>query len=318
MRGVRLALVLLTANLNVATAQPISADLQVQRGPGAEECADEPELRAAVENILQRRWSNREAPELGIQVRFEHPASAFVAHVSARGSKAGERSLRDVSATCGDVSRGAAIAIALVLDSEHRPDAVPAPPKPSPAAQPARAGESNPAPIAMPASTWSAQVELAGGAASGLGGTSTAVGFFRAGARSNHWLLDIGGGSNWPVHRAFDGGAVRTQLLLATLRGCYTHGATLALGPCVQFGAGRLQGRGEGYGEERVSNLPWYGLGVGLRAQLWLSARWFVTAEATGWLPSERQRFAVQNSGIAWESKALAGDLGLGLGLRAF
>jgi len=317
-RGVRLALVLLVSDVGVATAQPISADLQVERAPGAEECAGEPELRAAVENILQRRWSNREASELGILVRFEHATGAFVARISARGPKAGERLLRDVSATCGDVSRGAAVAIALILDSEPSSDTVPPDPAPAAATLPAPAETTRARPPSKTGLAWSPHVELAIGAAYGLGGASAAVGFLRAGVRAAPWFFDLGIAGNWPAHHDFDGGTVRTQLSLATLRGCYASGASWALGPCVQLSAGRLQGRGEGYGEERVSHLPWYALGIGLRGQLLLSRRWFAAAEVTWWLPSQRQRFAVQNSGIAWESKSLAADLSLGLGLRAF
>jgi hypothetical protein len=57
---------------------------------------------------------------------------------------------------------------------------------------------------------------------------------------------------------------------------------------------------------------------LGLAAQTPLGSRLFAAFGATLWVPTRRQTFSVQNSGIAWESKPLAGVVSAGLGARLF
>jgi hypothetical protein len=64
--------------------------------------------------------------------------------------------------------------------------------------------------------------------------------------------------------------------------------------------------------------LPWTAGGLGLAAETHVSRGLFWSFGATLWVPTRRQTFSVQNAGIAWESKPLAGTLSAGLGAELF
>jgi len=309
-----------------ARARDLPAHLTVKADTGAELCPKQEELAHRVEAILHRQLGkDATTAELAIEVRFERSSDgSFVARVAARGSKPGQRLLRDTDPTCGALGEAVSVAIALLLDSatneasaagsnaQPEPPAAPTTPPATPAdklAEPTRSSQ---------ARRWAAHTTLEAGGAYGLGGSGSLLGFGRLGARHGSWLFDLGAGGNLPSEQSFDGGSVRTSLIFASLRACYLLGRSFALGPCLQLGAGRLHGAGSGYGQVQSSSLPWTAGALGLAAVAPLDAGLYATFGSTLWLPTRRQTFSVENAGIAWESKPVAFALTAGLGLTLF
>jgi hypothetical protein len=298
--------------------------LSVEKATGAEQCPEQQELERRVEQILRQPLGELiNAAALTIDVRFERtPENAFSARVIATGPKPGRRLLRDSSPTCDALGEAVSVTIALLLDYA-RPDRDAATIAPStvPAA---------PATISPPADTvaaaardldsdpWTARASLEVGGGYGLGGDGGLLGFVRAGARHGRWLFDLGAGANLPREQGFQNGSVRTSLLFGSLRACYLLGRSLLIAPCVQVGAGRLHGEGNGYGQVRAASLPWTAAGLGLAAEVPVAAGLYATLAATLWIPTRRQTFSVENAGIAWESKPLAGVLTAGVALSVF
>lgn len=321
MRGLALLLFL----PSVARAADLPARLSVEQGPGAEECAGREQLEARVEGILHRPLAAGSAEVgLSIDVRFERATGgAFVARVSASGPKPGQRVLRDSSPTCDALGEAVAVTLALLLDSAQseaaKADPAEQPPAPKKVEAPA---PEPPAPEAAASarepSAWSLRASLVAGGGYGLAGTGTLLGSGHLGARYGKWTFDLGASSSWPTSHDFEAGGVSTSLLFGSLRGCYLHGHSFALGPCLQLGLGRLRGDGSGYEQAQTISLPWLAVGMGLAAEAPLSSRLYVSLGATLWVPSERHTFSVQNAGIAWESKRVAGVVTAGLGLALF
>lgn len=327
-RAVRhLALLLLLPS--AAHAHDLSATLRVEREAGAEQCAESADLQRRVDTILRRPTGGDQAGELIIDVRFARTADgAFVAHVAATGKKSGQRLLRDNGSSCEALSDAVSVAIALLLDTRatdttdasstsdgrERPQNMPVMQSP-----PDRARSNDALRWPSPgAPTWQAQARIGGGAAYGLGGAGAWLGSVGLGARGRHWLLELEASGTAPDSTEFDTGQVRTSLVLASFRACYLLGRSFAIGPCAELGLGRLRGEGLGFDGAQTSSLPWTAGGLGLTAQAALGPTLFADFGATLWVPTRRQTFSVQNAGIAWESKPVAGVLSAQLGARLF
>jgi hypothetical protein len=316
----------------VTQASELPARLTVQADPGAEVCPEKRGLAARVEAILHRPLGDDvPASTLAIDVRFQRSADGtFVARVTTRGRKPGQRLLRDTDPSCSALGEAVSVAIALLLDSalndgqghgegeteessEKRVLATPpAHPSPTPDVTASAAAASS------ESRSWQARGLLEAGGSYGLGGDGTLVGFGRLGVRHGSWVADVGAGGNVPVQQGFREGSVETSLLFASLRGCYLVGRSFAVGPCGGLAAGRLQGTGAGYALGQRSSLLWTAVGGGLAAEAHVGARVFASVEATLWVSTRRQTFSVENAGIAWESKPVAGALTAGLGLVLF
>lgn len=323
----RLGLILLLPQLARAeaprTTESTALRLHVQREAGAAPCDDREQLARRVAAILGRSASAAgRNGELVITVRFAREGDALVAQVSASGPKPGVRTLRDAGPSCQGLSEAVAVAIALLSDdaqASSAPFASPPPPATAPEAArtPALADAAPPPPEAA---RWQPHATLSAAAGYGLGGAGTWLGVARVGARDAHWVLDLGVAASLPTRASFEGGAVQTSLWFSMARGCYllAAGRSLEVGPCAQLGVGRLRGAGDDYGEARSANLLWTAMSLGLGAEVRLGPHASLTLEGSLWLPLERHTFSVQNRGIAWESKPIAGLLGAGLALRAF
>jgi hypothetical protein len=108
---------------DVARASPLKGSLHVARDATAEACPDEAKLRAQIEAALGRKvGTTDEGADVVVDVRIEPDGSGFVAVVSARGKREGERRLQDPSAKCEVLSGALAITVAIMLEGD-----VPAP-----------------------------------------------------------------------------------------------------------------------------------------------------------------------------------------------
>jgi hypothetical protein len=302
----------------------------VEAEPGAEVCPDQRVLAARVEAILQRPAGTEIAAALAIDVRFERaPDGAFVARVTTHGLKPGQRMLRDTDPTCSALGEAVSVAIALLLDSALKEDGD-ADPKANPEAgtstrTPMSTATSTPSPVVTVAPSagsesrrWKPRASIEAGGSYGLGGDGSLLGFGRLGVQRDSWLFDVGAGGPLPTEQSYGGGSVETSLVFASLRACYLMGRSLAVGPCLQLGAGRLHGEGGGYGQVQSSSLPWTAGGAGLAGEAPLGSGFFVTVGVSVWVSTRRQTFSVENRGIAWESRPVAGAAAAGLGVTVF
>jgi hypothetical protein len=309
--------VALAALTKTAQAEPAPADLplEVERTPETSDCADAAELLRRVAQI-NAKGEAMLPPGLRVEVRFRRSERALVAEVSTSGPKPGQRTLRDVGPGCDALSGGVAVAIALLLDELEHEESAPTPPR---SAEPRSAEPRSAEPASEQRAPTRERVRLRLGAelggGFGLGGTGTALGLVRIGVRRGALRLDVAAVATWPRTSSFDTGELRTSLVYGSARGCWLLGRAISLGPCAMFGAGRLRGAGDGYGETRTANLPWTAAGLGLGAEVPLGDSSRATFGATLWLPLERHTFSVQNRGTAWESVTLAGILSGGLEL---
>jgi hypothetical protein len=300
---------------------PTRARLSVERAPGAEQCPDGAALEQRAAEISGRPWHPADAAEAqAIDVRFERTADGvFVARFTATGPKPGQRLLRDASTSCDVLADAVSVAIALLLDGEPVPstqgteaaEKVPT----RIVRQPADAGDP---PARARASDLETRASLEAGGGYGLGGSGTFLGIGRVGVRHGHWLFDVAALASLARESSFEPGAVKTSLLFGSARACYLLGQRWTIAPCVQLGAGRLHGEGSGYGQTLSSSLPWLAGGLGLAGEAPLGSQLYATWGATLWVPTRRQTFSVENAGIAWESKPIAGLFSAGLGVTLF
>lgn len=312
----------------VISAPAPEAILHATRENGAEQCASAERLKKDVSDILRRQvWlaDDEAKSRISLDVTFSRGTdSAFVAQVNARGSKSGQRTLRAAEDNCESLSQAVTIAIALLLDSAaalapRDADGTPA----SDAQRQARtpdetASDTGPQTSDPSSSAWRARAMLGGGGAYGLGGPGALLGSGGFGVARGRLRLELGVLGTWASSTEYLSGEVRTSLLLGSARGCYLVGQALAIGPCVELGLGRLRGEGSGFDQAQGSSLLWSAGGLGLRAEAALGERFYLALGATLWVPARRQTFSVQNGGIAWESKPVAGALSANVGLELF
>jgi len=308
----------------MASAAPLTATIHVQRAAGAESCPDADALTGKVERILQRTLSapGSASDSLEVEVRFGRDEPELFAEVRSLGAKPGERKLRDRGRSCAALGEAVSVAIALLLDTElerrNEESAAaavaetPSTPSPDAPARPVAVAPENPGPIELRAT-------LEGGALSGVVSSTSALLSEQLGVRVyRHLVLDAGFNALLPSSTQFGAGSVRTTLLFASLRACYTWGQNISVGPCAQVGAGRLRGVGLDYASVQSVDLLWtaWGLGVVAEGPVW--GRVFWGAYASAWLPTRTSTFSVENQGTAWESSPVAAGLSARLGFRVW
>lgn len=210
---------LVLATPDDAWAVPTSK-LTYVRGPGAEQCPAEPELRAAV------------AKRVGYDPFFPHANRTVVATVEsvpklrfaakarvldADGKLVGERTL-DPMSDCGEVVQSLALAISVALDDldaaqVEPPAEAPPPPSPPPASAPAPPDE--PAPPPEPPrerDTPPVRLRLTAGTSGVLGvGPAPAFAFVAGGGvRRAAWSASVEGHVHLPTTEALAGGGSLT------------------------------------------------------------------------------------------------------------
>lgn len=116
----------------VATAEP-KATLSVQRGVGAETCADSTELRSLIEAIAGAGTIADQKAPLHLDVRIIKTRKAFVATIDLTGKRKGTRTIEEAGPGCEVLAQALAVSISVLLD-EVEP-VVPEPP-PDPQAPP--------------------------------------------------------------------------------------------------------------------------------------------------------------------------------------
>jgi len=304
-----------------AKCAPLGAALEVERESGAEDCPSSAELTSNVEHILQRSLASvpRPGEALRVSVRFTARTDEYSVQVRSLGAKPGERTLKDHGRSCAALAEAVSVAIALLLDKEleaKQPE--PAAAKGAGVENPQPPVAANSAPESSPAAAaLELRVSFEGGIALGLVAGSPPLLSEQLGVRLRQgWLFDAGFNAVLPGTLHFEEGEVRSTLLFASLRGCYTWGERFFVGPCALFGLGRLQGEGIGYKAVASQDLLWTAVGAGVVAQGPVWGRVFWGLSASLWVPTRESTFSVENLGIAWKSRIVAGSAGARVGVR--
>jgi hypothetical protein len=319
-----------------ASASPTSK-LTYVRGPGAEQCAEEGELRRYVAQRLGYdpffAWADRT-----VVAQIDAVATGFrgqVRIIDAKGALLGERTLDAPAKDCGELVKSLALAISIAIDDL---DAVEGPsasspsrprPTPEPAAVdvPSVATERPDAPSAPDRPERAPTKEAHDG--SGIGGFATvgALGgvgsapsaslgaVVGGGVVGSWWSMALEGRAEAPASGAMSGGGrISTSRLAATLVPCARLGARLALSLCAVGSLGMLRASAEGVSAPRDDSALASSLGgrAGLDHPLaeWLGA--YVDFEAGA--PLERHRVELNGSTTYVMP---GGYASFGLGLRA-
>ena len=303
-------------------AAPLAAVIGVESSTEASQCPDSLTLTRNVERILQRRLSGSvPADTLQVEVHFSATRESYSADVRSLGQKPGERRLTDRGRSCAALGEAVSVAIALLLDTElaQREAAANQRTAPPPAERPPPtppASEPPPRDVAQ-AAALELRAVVEGGVATRLLGQSSVLLSEQLGVRLQHHLtLDAGFNAVLPSTTRFDVGAVRTTLLFASLRACYTFGRRFTVGPCTWFGLGRLRGVGLDYASVMSRSLLWTALGAGVVAEGPLWGRVFWGLSGAVWVPTRQSTFSVENSGVAWGSSSVGSTLSARLGFR--
>ena len=304
-----------------AKCAPLGAALEAERESGAEDCPSSAELTSNVEHILQRSLASdpRAGEALRVSVHFTARTDEYSVQVRSLGAKPGERTLKDRGRSCAALAEAVSVAIALLLDKELEPKhPEPARPKATDAGKlaPPVAAASEPE-SSTAATVLELRVSFEGGIALGLVAASPPLLSEQVGVRLRRgWLFDAGFNAVLPGSTRFQQGEVRSTLLFASLRGCYTWGERFFVGPCALLGLGRLQGVGIGYQVVAAQDLLWTAVGAGVVAEgpVWGRVFWGVSGSL--WLPTRESTFSVENLGIAWKSPIVAGSAAARVGFR--
>lgn len=317
-RPVRFALALATACVGVAApaaAAPLSAELSVARGAGAEDCPDRDALGRIVERIGGRL---RPGGEVRAEVQFARAVTGYQAVLRLEGAKEGERTLTDTGPTCTALGRAVGITLALVLDAGLEAPSEAAPPVVS--ALPPAASVVVASDLPEPPSTAGFLAITAGPALGLVGAPSLAGGLafeLRAGRRLR---VRLDGQYVAPRATAFDSGEVDVTLVAARLRACGVVAgldAPVQLALCAAGAGGQLRGEGRGYAVRNdAATLGWVAAGGGVELGGGLGRRWTWGVGADALAPLWKSTFSIENRGIAFRSSAAAVVVQASLGVR--
>jgi hypothetical protein len=342
--ALKLALALALTCSRSAWATP-SAKLAYSRGPGAETCPDEDQLRKAVAARLGYDpffpWANKT-----IEAEITHTKRGFhgeVKVIDAAGLLRGARSIDAASQDCGDMVRAVALAISialddLALDEPSSPSAAPSPapaPEPTPAPPPTPAPEPTPTPPATPTPAkpkrfapdlWLAPVVTFGTAPAPAVGfhldlrLSTGIVSLDLEAQAD---LPASGGASVAATTPGNPAEVRTYLVLGSLVPCLRLPLTLSVAGtttlyflgCALLTAGVFEESGVDVAVSSTGNAPFLAAGGRLGLEVPLSSRFFLLAHGDAFGILLRHTVLIDQEPV-FTLPALGGRLGVGGGVR--
>jgi hypothetical protein len=300
------------------SAAPLSLVITSERTEAASDCANAAKLEAKVERLLQRPLMTQgtEADLIRVVISFDHSNDEYQASLVFLGPKPGERNLRDRSEQCESLEDAAAVAIALLLDSEIERREREAR-EVQRAAATIKISDGKVEIKRRQVQTTPLYVASEAGVQGGL--NSTVVPWFALDIGTSPfagWLFESSVMAFAPTTSRFDAGEITVSLAAGALRTCRLWGNDWQWGPCGSFAMGRLRGVGRGFDESLSSNLLWTALGGSLLVRHSLGDHWEMGVHGTAWVPLREQRFTVQNLGTVWNSSAILPGIELRLGVR--
>jgi hypothetical protein len=328
-RQLGLALAALSAVLlsaSVVRATPTSK-LAYVRGPGAEGCPGEAELRSAVARRIGYDPFFPQADRT-VVAQVERTTSGFTALVrivDGGGNLLGERSLTPLS-SCSELVQNLALTISVAIDDLDAATAPPPPsePEPTPPAEPA------PAPAATPSRALPAppprerprplHLRVAVGAVGGLASAPTAsIGIAPAVAlRGSWWQIGAEGRFDAPSSADLPGGGTfSTTLLLGSIVPCVHSAGSFAAYGCAMVAAGSFRGASDRVAQPGASSALYGAVGARLGTEIVLAGRLGAYLQLDGAVPTARHHLELGGSTVytlppAWVA------LGLGLSLVVF
>lgn len=319
-----LAIFVLWASARPALASELSAELQVFRGEGAQDC---PDLAALTRRVLELGNASRTTEPLQVEVRFEHEHAEYQATIVSQGRKSGVRTLSTASSDCSALASAVTVALAVLLDvnpPDESPTSAPVVEAPNPAGNsfavpspsgPPHAVAVGPSAPRLRALPWVWSVPLLWGAGYGLLGPN-ASGQLTTGVELERRSLRVGleAFTTLPRTDAFEVGFVSVWLTGARIESCIfsTPERRARLGVCPGLGVGALRGQGRRFDVERTSWQPWVAAFLALTTSVPVSARWSFRARASAVLPLAQNRFRIDGLGVGYSASpaALLVDLG--------
>jgi hypothetical protein len=313
------------------------AVLSVERGPGAEACLSEAQLKRGVERRLKRRvFVTAADASLRVRVSFALHGEETEARIelsSIDGTDRGTRSLV-TSGQCSALDDSLALSIALLVDEPPDPVAAPTPggtdagaarPAPGNAATPVPARSSPkrtiviPSDVAAPREPWHLRFGAAGkGVWGALPGVRPAAVFALGLVPRSFAPVVLQGEAFWPATAARDASSgARFHLLRAGLAVCpelwARSGAGLNL--CVGQQLAWLSVEGYGFNHDSKERRLGYSLTVGGECRLRLFTPVSLRGYLGGEVPLVRDRFSSGGNDATALFRpsfaALAGEIGL-------
>lgn len=317
----------LAAVATPAEATP-SAKLTYVRGPGAETCPDESELRRAVAARLGYDPFFPTAPQTIVaQIHTRprpdgrHGYRGDVQIVNEHGIVRGERALETKSEDCAEMVRALALGISIAVDDldvivapppPDPPDPAPPPPEavPPPLTQPGPDAPASPPRVEAPTHPASLQLETLAGVRGSLGfapalsaGVTVGVGIATPTAS-----LRLEGTAELPSSARIDsGGSVISSFLVASLVPCVRRGVPFA---CAVASIGSFRGGTEGIAAPRSGSAFFAMAGARAGALLPVYARFSLAPHLNIAIPLVRNSIAV-SSRTVFTSPAVGAGLGL-------
>jgi len=299
-------------------AAPLSLEITTERSEAAPDCADDARLLGKVEKMLQRALGARgpESDVIRVHVKFDRIKDEYRAELEFKGPKPGERALSDRSDHCEPLEDAAAVAVALLLDTElerrvreaHEVERV---------VQTIQITRHEIVPRARAPRAAMLALGVEGGVRSGLS-SSVSPGFaLDVGTRAvRGWLFESSGALAPPMTARYGVGEVTVSLTSVGLRACRLWGNEWELGPCASLALGRLHGSGSGYDESFSSNLFWSAGGASMLLQRVIAGRWDIGLHAVAWAALRKQSFEIDGLGTAWRSSTFSTEWAARLGVR--
>ena len=310
---------IIAAVLGSAAGPRPALELHVQRGPSAEDCPDAPTLSRTVEDVadIERRMEGGVPPGappsvVHADVTFARTTAGYRGTVHLRGAREGERTFTDTGPSCGALAKAVAITMALSLDGEPEPPAMPPPVTPPPAPL---------IPVSAPRRLRVEVAASAGLAIDTVGAPSLTAGGDVGFGFGRRLAIELGGRHVAARASRLDPGDVRVSLDLALLRVCATVAGAdgpLEARACADGAGGALRAAGAGYPTSVTASSAWLAVGAGLDGRWRLGERWRLTGGVDGLLPLRQDTFSVENRGVAFRSSAVSWTTRLGISYQVW
>ena len=299
--GVGIALAAIPRPVRAAGPQSVSFDLS--RGPGAERCPDRDALAAQVElRLAQPRESPHVPVADHVEIAVVRSGNNYVATISTLGLDSGTRRLVDTSQDCAGLAEALSLMLAMIADG--RPLSAEKPPEVV-------------API-RPRRPWELGAGVLG-AGSILGAPTLG---YSVDVLWHPWphvatgLMGI-----WMPSRSIERGpgATKVSVEAGLARGCWEilpFGGRFFPSLCGEFGAGVLQGTGEGYLDAKSALRSWLAAGGSARAGIRIYKSLAMTAYAGCLFPLRNEQLTIGGIGQVYESGHPSWLAGLELQVR--
>jgi hypothetical protein len=285
--GVGIALVAIPGSVRAAPNQSVAFDLS--RGPGAERCPDREALAAQVELRLAQPRESPHAPVADhVEIAVVRSGNNYVATISTLGLDSGTRRLVDTSQDCAGLAEALSLMLAMIADG--RPLSAEKPPELVAPIRPRRA--------------WEVGAGVLG-AGNILGAPTLGYSVDVLWHPSPHLATGLTG--IWMPDRSIERGPGATKVsveagLARVCWGILSFGGRFFPALCGEFGAGVLQGAGEGYLDAKSTLRPWLMAGGTARVGIRIYKSLAMMVYGGGLFPLRNEQLTIGGIGQVYES----------------